>query len=97
NPDGTYSLLPAKHVDTGMGFDRIAGFYAGTAGFKDFAELPSAYNTDIFSTLFSQVEKLSGKKYQGSLPKAGSTGETEQEKTDIAFRVIGDHIRTLTF
>jgi alanyl-tRNA synthetase len=97
NPDGTYSPLPAKHVDTGMGFDRIAGFYAGTRGFKDYSQLPSAYDTDIFTSLFAAIEKLSGKKYTGSLPKSGSTGETEQEKVDIAFRVIADHIRTLSF
>src|SRR5712671_633672 len=97
NPDGTYSPLPAKHVDTGMGFDRIAGFYAGTKGFKDYSQLPSAYDTDIFTSLFAAIEKLSEKKYTGSLPKSGSTGETEQEKIDIAFRVIADHIRTLTF
>jgi alanyl-tRNA synthetase len=97
NPDGTYSPLPAKHVDTGMGFDRIAGFYAGTKGFKDYSQLPSAYDTDIFTSLFAAIEKLSGKKYTGSLPKSGTTGETEQEKIDIAFRVIADHIRTLSF
>jgi alanyl-tRNA synthetase len=97
NPDGTYSPLPAKHVDTGMGFDRIAGFHAGTKGFKDYSQLPSAYDTDIFTSLFSAIEKLSGKKYTGSLPKSGTTGDTEQEKIDIAFRVIADHIRTLSF
>jgi len=97
NPDSSYSPLPAKHVDTGMGFDRIAGFYVGTKGFKDFTELPSAYNTDIFASLFAELERLSSKKYTGTLPKPGSTGETEQEKIDIAFRVIADHIRTLSF
>src|SRR5205823_7694701 len=97
NADGTYSPLPAKHVDTGMGFDRIAGFYAGTKGFKEFSELPSAYNTDIFTALFTDLEKLSRKKYTGTLPNAGSAGDTEQEKIDIAFRVIADHIRTLSF
>src|SRR2546421_2339352 len=97
NPDGTYSPLPAKHVDTGLGFDRIAGFHAGTKGFKEFSELPSAYNTDIFTGLFAKLEKLSGKKYTGTLPKPGSTGETDQERIDIAFRVIADHIRTLSF
>jgi alanyl-tRNA synthetase len=97
NPDGTYSPLPARHVDTGMGFDRIAGFYAGTKGFTDYSQLPSAYDTDIFTTLFAKLEKLSEKKYSGTLPKPGSTGDTDQEKTDIAFRVIADHIRTLSF
>src|SRR5437879_3754172 len=68
NPDGTYSPLPAKHVDTGMGFDRIAGFYAGTKGFKDYSQLPSAYDTDVFISLFAAIEKLSGKKYEATLP-----------------------------
>ena len=40
---------------------------------------------------------MSGKKYGSTLPKSGSTGDTEQEKIDVAFRVIGDHIRTLSF
>jgi len=97
NPDSTYSPLPAKHVDTGMGFDRIAGFHAGTKGFKEFSELPSAYNTDIFRLIFDRLEKMSGKKYCSTLPTAGSTGQSEQEKIDIAFRVIADHIRTLAF
>src|SRR5436190_24162816 len=52
--------LPAKHVDTGMGFDRIAGFHARTKGFKEFSELPSAYDTDIFHSIFDVIEKLSG-------------------------------------
>src|SRR5207247_671831 len=97
NPDGTYSPLPAKHVDTGMGFDRIAGFYAGTKGFKDYSQLPSAYDTNIFSSIFDQIGKLSGKKYASTLPPTGTTGTTEQEKLDVAFRVIADHIRTLSF
>ncbi len=97
NPDGTYSSLPAKHVDTGMGFDRIAGFYAGTKGFKDYTNLPSAYDTDIFTTLFVKLEKLSGKKYTGTLPESGLSTINNQQSTDIAFRVIADHIRTLSF
>src|SRR5437016_2679224 len=55
NADGKYSPLPAKHVDTGMGFDRIAGFLAGTKGFKEFSELPSAYDTDIFTAIFTEL------------------------------------------
>ncbi len=97
NPDGTYSPLSANHVDTGMGFDRIAGFYAGTKGFREFSDLPSAYDTDIFTVIFAELEKLSGKKYRGTLPKPGSTGDTDQQKIDIAFRVIADHIRALSF
>ena len=51
----------------------------------------------MFRPIFDEIEKLSGKRYGSTLPKAGSTGDTEQEKIDIAFRVIADHIRTLSF
>jgi alanyl-tRNA synthetase len=98
NPDGTFSPLPAKHVDTGMGFERATSIIQGTKNFSDFANAKiSNYETDIFRPIFDAIEKLSGKKYGSTLPKAGSTGETEQEKIDVAFRVIADHIRTLSF
>src|ERR1700749_1180256 len=98
NPDGTFSPLPARHVDTGMGFERVTSIIQGTKGFKDFANAKiSNYETDIFRPIFDALEKLSGKKYGSTLPKAGSTGDTEQEKEDVAFRVIADHIRTLSF
>ena len=98
NPDGTFSPLPAKHVDTGMGFERVTSIMQGTKGFADFANAKiSNYETDIFHSIFDEIEKLSGKKYGSTLPKTGSTGDTEQEKTDVAFRVIADHIRTLSF
>src|SRR5206468_3328296 len=57
----------------------------------------SNYETDVFRPIFDRLEKLSGKKYCSTLPAAGSTGQTEQERIDIAFRVIADHIRTLSF
>jgi len=98
NPDGTFSPLPAKHVDTGMGFERVTSIIQGTKGLTDFANAKiSNYETDIFRPIFDAIEKLSGKKYGSTLPKPGSTGDTEQEKIDVAFRVIGDHIRTLSF
>ncbi|MEI7534363.1 MAG: alanine--tRNA ligase [Verrucomicrobiae bacterium] len=97
NPDGTFSPLPAKHVDTGMGFERVASILQCTHGFKNFGTTISNYETDIFRPIFDAIEKLSGKKYGSTLPKAGSTGDTEQEKIDVAFRVIADHIRTLSF
>ena len=98
NPDGTFSPLPAKHVDTGMGFERATSIIQGTKNFSDFANAKiSNYETDIFRPIFDEIEKLSGKKYTSTLPKTGSTGDTEQEKIDVAFRVIGDHIRTLSF
>ena len=98
NPDSTFAPLPAKHVDTGMGFERVTSIIQGTKGFTDFANAKiSNYETDIFRPVFDAIEKLSGKKYGSTLPKAGSTGDTEQEKIDVAFRVIADHIRTLSF
>jgi alanyl-tRNA synthetase len=98
NPDGTFSPLPAKHVDTGMGFERATSIIQGTKNFSNFASAKiSNYETDIFRPIFDELEKLSGKKYGSTLPKSGSAGETEQEKIDVAFRVIADHIRTLSF
>jgi alanyl-tRNA synthetase len=98
NPDGTFAPLPAKHVDTGMGFERVTSIIQGTKGLKDFKHAKiSNYETDIFRPIFDAIEKLSGKKYGSTLPKPGSTGDTEQEKADVAFRVIADHIRTLSF
>ena len=98
NPDGTFAPLPAKHVDTGMGFERVTSIIQGTKGLTDFkAAKISNYETDIFRPIFDAIEKLSGKKYGSTLPKTGSTGDTEQEKSDVAFRVIADHIRTLSF
>ncbi|MDX2227981.1 MAG: alanine--tRNA ligase-related protein [Verrucomicrobiae bacterium] len=97
NPDGTFSPLPAKHVDTGAGFERITGIIQCTKNFTDFTGTISNYETDVFSPLFRKLEEMSGKKYTSTLPKPGSTGDTEQEKIDVAFRVIADHIRTLGF
>ncbi len=98
NPDGTFTALPAQHVDTGMGFERVTSIIQGTKGLTDFQNAKiSNYETDVFRPIFDAIEKLSGKKYGSTLPKAGSTGDTEQEKVDVAFRVIADHIRTLSF
>jgi len=98
NADGSFSPLPAKHVDTGMGFERVASIIQGTKNFTDFANAKiSNYETDIFRPIFDEIGKLSGRKYGSTLPVAGSTGDTPQEKEDVAFRVIADHIRTLSF
>jgi len=98
NPDGTFTPLPAQHVDTGMGFERVTSIIQGTKGLQDFQNAKiSNYETDIFRPLFDRLEKLSGRKYGSTLPLPGATSVTEQEKIDIAFRVISDHIRTLSF
>ncbi|MCG6960063.1 alanine--tRNA ligase, partial [bacterium BMS3Abin03] len=73
--NGKLHDLPLKHVDTGMGFERVCAVLQK----KD-----SNYDTDVFSPLIKEVEKISKKKY-----------EIEEDK--ISMRVIADHIRTLTF
>ncbi|MFT5920145.1 MAG: alanyl-tRNA synthetase, partial [Granulosicoccus sp.] len=75
--DGSLEPLPAKHVDTGMGFERLCMAVQGKR---------SNYDTDLFAPLISKVESLSGKKYQSS-----------DSETDIAIRVIVDHIRAIAF
>jgi alanyl-tRNA synthetase len=100
NPDGTFSPLPAKHVDTGMGFERVTSIIQGTKNLKDFANAKiSNYETDIFRPIFDAIEKLSGKRYGSTLPASQSqiSNLESQIATDIAFRVIADHIRTLSF
>jgi len=95
NSDGSFSPLPARHVDTGMGFERVASFIQNTKNFTDFNRPISNYETDIFRPLFDKIEKLSGKKYGSTLPARDTHRMTNEEKGDIAFRVIADHVRTL--
>ena len=97
NPDGTFSKLPAHGVDTGMGFERVTSILQCTDNFKNFSGIISNYETDIFRPIFDALEKASGKRYASTLPKTGSQGENAQEKIDVAFRVIADHLRTLSF
>ena len=74
--DGSLEKLPAQHVDTGMGFERLCMALQGKQ---------SNYDTDVFQPLIQFIEAVSGFKY-------GNT-----EKTDIAMRVMSDHIRTIAF
>jgi len=98
NPDGTFSPLPARHVDTGMGFERVSGIIQCTKNFTDFTGVISNYESDIFRPIFDQLEKMSGKRYASTLPGHGAGNTTTaQIDIDIAFRVIADHIRTLSF
>ena len=98
NADGTFTPLPKRHVDTGMGFERMAGFYAATKGFTDFTAAPSAYDADNFTEIFDALETLSGKKYTSTLPDSDlSAVRSPQSAIDVAFRVIADHVRTLSF
>ncbi len=95
NADGTFSPLAAKHVDTGMGFERVAGIHATTKGFKDFTREPSNYNADVFAPLFTKISELSKKTYNGTVPSKRE-GLGEQENIDIAFRVLADHARCVS-
>jgi alanyl-tRNA synthetase len=110
NADETFTQLPEQHVDTGMGFERVTSIIQSTGEFKDFAHAKiSNYETDIFRPVFDALEELSGKRYGSTLPtgkrvvedvdgqKEVPAAATEEEVTDIAFRVIGDHIRTVSF
>ena len=108
-----YVPLAARHVDTGMGFERVTAIIQGTKNLTDFSGTISSYETDIFRPIFDELEKLSGKKYASTLPLVGQahrlpgggagsrsgrpTSDLDQEKIDIAFRVIADHIRALSF
>ncbi|HNO29005.1 MAG TPA: alanine--tRNA ligase [Chitinophagales bacterium] len=74
--DGSLEELPNKHVDTGMGFERLVRALQGKS---------SNYDTDVFTPLIRKVETLSGFQYG------------QDEKTDIAMRVISDHIRAVSF
>lgn len=95
--DGQFTPLTARHVDTGMGFERVCGIVQGTKHFTDFRGAISNYESDLFRPLFDRLERLSGRRYGSTLPKPGTTGENEQERIDIAFRILADHIRTLSF
>jgi alanyl-tRNA synthetase len=113
NPDGTFMPLPQRHVDTGMGFERATAIIQGTKNLSDFSGTISNYETDIFRPIFDELEKSSGKKYRSTLPIVGQahrlpgqgegrrsgspTNDAEQQKIDVAFRVIADHIRALSF
>ena len=97
--DGTFRELPAKHVDTGMGFERACSIIQNTNGFTDFSKKPSNYATDVFQPIFRKLEELSGRTYSNIYPALGADRSLfdEEMKTAIAFRVIADHLRTLSF
>jgi len=83
--DGSLEKLPAKHVDTGMGFERLCMALQGKT---------SNYDTDVFMPLIEKVEKITGFKYTSNEVK--NISET-QNKTNIAIRVIVDHVRAVAF
>jgi len=97
--DGTFRELPAKHVDTGMGFERACSLIINTNHFTDFSKKPTNYATDVFQPLFRRLEELCGKTYTDIYPEpdADRGAFSEEMKDAIAFRVIADHLRTLSF
>ena len=74
--DGSLEPLPAKNIDTGMGFERLCMVLQGKT---------SNYDTDVFSGMIRRIEELSGHAYH------------ESDKTEVAMRVIADHIRAIAF
>jgi alanyl-tRNA synthetase len=98
--DGSFRDLPAKHVDTGMGFERACSLIQNTKGFTDFSRKPTNYATDVFQPIFHTLEKLSGKTYCDIYPDTVESDKSKlsaEMKEAIAFRVVADHIRTLAF
>jgi alanyl-tRNA synthetase len=87
-PDGKLTPLPAKHVDTGMGFERIAAVLQHKT---------SNYDSDIWSPLFDEIRRVSGAApYGGALPDQKGAAEADILR-DTSYRVIADHVRCLTF
>ncbi|HHC78907.1 MAG TPA: alanine--tRNA ligase, partial [Flavobacteriia bacterium] len=74
--DGSLEDLPSKHIDTGMGFERLC---------MALQNVTSNYDTDVFTPLIREVETITQTEYG------------IDEKTDIAIRVIADHIRAVAF
>ena len=108
---GKLTPLPAKHVDTGMGFERVTAVLQGKS---------SNYDTDVFAPLFAAIQKVTGAPaYTGLMPAEGprdqgakgnddsdaavssdprTLGPSDpQQFIDVSYRVIADHIRCLTF
>lgn len=76
NKDGSYTPLPKKNIDTGMGLERLASVIQ---------DAPTNFDTDLFTPILSSLEEISGSKYG------------RDETVDTAFKVISDHIRTVSF
>ncbi len=83
--DGSLEKLPAQHVDTGMGFERLCMAMQGVT---------SNYDTDVFTPLIRKVEEITGLNYTDNTVQGISE---QQNKINIAIRVVVDHVRAVAF
>src|SRR5690606_15598353 len=81
--DKSLKPLPNKHVDTGMGFERLVSVLQDKL---------SNYDTDVFSPIFARIQEVTGMR-----PYEGKFGDEDKDGVDTAYRVVADHLRLLSF